>query len=321
MLLNEFVVIYFFFLIMSIFLGGLACATGLWSYVHSRGSISHEKRRHVEKYLYLSSSAVIIGTLVRIVMVPLWFIMLYRLVSSISGAMCLTGVHLNVPFYSWIASSLKILLPGFYLTLLLVILVDRRNQSQPLLKNRLSLMIPLIFILILEAAMDIQFIISLNPAPVMCCTTLFVFNTQNVPPLFTESHWLFVTISLLVLLLHLMWLFFKSGNRWVAIGQPVLSFMLIVSLPLALHTKLSPLILEAPFHHCVFCLLQKNMWVLFGFTLLLSGLYLFFSHGILRLLQTSSLVSQSLTNQMRTIIVTLYGLGILCIGIPAAGKL
>lgn len=321
MLLNEHVVVYFVFLVMSIFLGGLACAIGLWAYVRSRGSISHEKRRHIEKYLYLSSSAVIIGTMVRIVMVPLWFAMLYSLVSSISGAMCLTGVHQNVPVYSWVASSLKVLLPGFYFTLLLIAFAQRRNQRQPLLKTRLSLIMPLMFILILEAATDVQFITSLNASPVTCCTTLFVFNAQHVPPLFTDSHWHFVTIFLMALLLHLMWLFFRSKHPGVAIGQLILSVIFFISLPLALHTKLSPLILEAPFHHCVFCLLQDNMWVLSGVTLLLSGLYLFFAHGIMRLTQTGSLLSQSLSGKLRTIILTLYSTGILFIGIPTVARL
>jgi hypothetical protein len=176
-------------------------------------------------------------------------------------------------------------------------------------------------VLIVEAAMDIKFITSLNTSPVTCCTTLFVFNTQHVPPLFTDSHWHFVTIFLIALLLHLMWLFFKSGHPWVAIGQLILSLLFFVSLPLALHTKLSPLILEVPFHHCVFCLLQDNMWVLFGFTLLLGGLYLFFSHAIMRLIQTGSLFSESLAGKLRTIIITLYGSGILFIAIPTFVRL
>jgi hypothetical protein len=302
----------------------------LWAYVLSRGSISHEKRRHIEKYLYLSSSAAIIGTMVRIVMVPLWFAMLYSLVSSISGAMCLTGIHQNVPFHSWAASSLKILLPGAYFTLLLITFAQRRNQhqpllelvSKPLLKTRLSLMMPLLFILLVEAATDIQFITSLNASPVTCCATLFVFNAQDVPPLFTDTHWHFLTIFLMALLLHLMWLFFKSKHPWVAIGQLILSLIFFVSLPLALHTKLSPLILEVPFHHCVFCLLQNNMWVLFGVASLLSGLYLFFAHGIMRLTQTGpSLVFQSLGGKLRMIILTLYGSGILFIGIPTVVRL
>jgi hypothetical protein len=322
MLLNEHVAVYFVFLAMSIFLGGLACAIELWAYVLSRGSISHEKRRHIEKYLYLSSSAAIIGTTVRIVMVPLWFVMLFSLVSSISGAMCLTGIHQNVPFYSWGASSLKILLPGFYFTLLLITLAQRRNQRQPLLKTRLPLIMPLMFILILEAAMDIRFITSLNASPVTCCATLFVFNAQHAPPLFTGSHWHFVTIFLMALLLHLVWLFFRSKHPWVAVGQLILSFIFFASLPLALHTKLSPLILEVPFHHCVFCLLQNNMWVLFGVTLLLSGLYLFFAHGMMRLTQTGpSLAFQLMGGKLRLIILTLYGSGILFVGIPTVTKL
>jgi len=41
----------------------------------------------------------------------------------------------------------------------------------------------------------------------------------------------------------------------------------------ALHSSLSPLILDAPFHHCIFCLLQNSRIVLGGFALLLTGLY------------------------------------------------
>jgi hypothetical protein len=57
--------------------------------------------------------------------------------------------------------------------------------------------------------------------------------------------------------------------------------------------------------------------VLLGVTLLLIGLYLFFAHGIMRLTQTGTcLTFQSLGGKLRTVIFTLYGSGILFVGIP-----
>jgi hypothetical protein len=64
------------------------------------------------------------------------------------------------------------------------------------------------------------------------------------------------------------------------------------------------------------------MWVLFGVTLLLSGLYLFFAHGMMRLTQTGpSLAFQLMGGKLRLIILTLYGSGILFVGIPTVAKL
>ena len=198
MILNSLVVVYIFFLIISLAVGGLAAGSGILVYLRWQNVTVHETRRQIEKYLYLSTSAMIIGILVRLVMVPLWFFMLQSLIPAVPGAMCLTGIHLNVPFYSWLSSSMKLILPGLYLSWLLITIADRRNAEQPFFKFRQLLLVPLIILLFGEGALDFHFLFELKPTPVTCCTAVFDFNTHNIPPMLTENHWYFVILFLLV---------------------------------------------------------------------------------------------------------------------------
>jgi hypothetical protein len=85
---------------------------------------------------------------------------------------------------------------------------------------------------------------------------------------------------------------------------------------MSLHTKLSPLILDTPFHHCVFCLLQDNPWVLLGFTSLMIGICISISSGLIGYLQGPAHFADRMLCKMKIIIFGLYGAGVAGIGIP-----
>ena len=76
-------------------------------------------------------------------------------------------------------------------------------------------------------------------------------------------------------------LLLRQTKAEVHLGIITLAVVAFISLLLAMHTKLSPLLLETPFHHCVFCLLQTNTLVLIGFVLLMVGIYLSVACGII----------------------------------------
>jgi hypothetical protein len=321
MVLNKFVVVYYLFLSISLVVGALAAAAGLWVFFHTKNTATHEAARRLEKYLYLSISAMMVGAVVRLVMVPLWFFTLQSLVAVIPGAMCLAGVHDNVPVYSWLASGMKLVLPGLYLAWLFGIAADRQIAEQPFFRTRQLLLIPLIILLIGETLLDVRFLTALKPTPVSCCTAIFDLNTRNVPPVLTQSHWYFAALFPLALgaqtgLLLQRW--GKQTKAWVHPGIIALAVVAFISLLLAMHTKLSPLILETPFHHCVFCLLQNNRWVLAGFVLLMVGIYLSVTCGIIGHAQARgrTRVADYLLRKTRTVILILYGIGGGCIGAP-----
>lgn len=280
MLLNKYIVIYALFLVCSLGVGLLAAGYGLMVLLRRRADDTAEKRHHLEKYLYLCTSAMLIGALVRIVMVPLWFAMLHSLITTIPGAMCLAGVHLNVGSYAWAASSMKLILPLFYFSWIYIAKIDRSRPDQPFLRLRQILLFPLTLFLFGEAFLDIKFLTGLTPSPVTCCTAIFDFNTQGIPPALTETHWYFVILFFAALLLQMLAMLPRNAGRWTALSVVVLSTVLLGALPLALHTRLSPLILESPFHHCIFCVLQNSPWVLLGFALSMIAIYLSFAWGL-----------------------------------------
>jgi hypothetical protein len=321
MLLNKFMVIYALFLACSLGVGLLAAGYGLMVLARRRADDTAEKQHHLEKFLYLCSSAMFIGALIRIVMLPLWFYMLHSLIPSIPGAMCLAGVHLNVGGYAWAASSMKLILPLIYFTWIYITRIDRSMPTQPFFRLRQILLAPMILLLFCEAFLDINFLTGLTPSPVTCCTAIFDFNTQNIPPVLTETHWYFVIIFLTGLLTQIILLLPRHPGRWVHLGVVILSVILFVSLPIALHTRLSPLILDSPFHHCIFCVVENSLWVLTGFALSMVAIYLSFAHGLAAFTNPDVLQTYPYSRYIRPIVYVLYLAGVVLIAIPAATQI
>ena len=280
MIINKFIAVYYLFLFFSFAIGLLGAGAGLRAISGWGSADTHEKRYHLEKLLYLCTSAIFLGIVLRIVMIPLWFLMLDSLIPLIPGAMCMAGAHLNVPVYSWLASSMKVILPLIYFTWIIISRVDRRLVEQPFLKFRHFLLVPLILLILAETFLDLKYLFSLKVRSVTCCAALFDYNTGNISKVFTENHWYFVIIFGIFLLLQAVMLLIAKRKRNGYAITAVLAGGLFVTLILGLHTKLSPLILDTPFHHCIFCLLESNLFVLSGFLSLLLGIYLSFSFGL-----------------------------------------
>jgi len=324
MILNKFVVIYYLFLFCSFALGLLGVAVGLNTILSLQLTIAPETRQKLENRLYLVSSALFIGACIRVVMIPLWFIMLQSLIPLIPGAMCLAGVHIAVPIYSWSASSMKLVLPLFYFTWITITMVDKKIMEQPFLKFRHFLLIPLIIFIFAEACLDLQYLLSLKSVNVTCCTALFDFSDGTVPEIFTESHWYFVILFCMVLLLQSFLMMIFQNRKTVYILIAVCSSALFITLPLSLHSQLSPLILDAPFHHCIFCLLQISMPALAGTFLLLMAIYLSFAYGLIGFVGHQKDILDKIAVYLIKIRLTsliLYALGVILLLIPTVIQL
>lgn len=321
MLLNKYIVIYALFLVCSLGVGLLAAGYGLMVLLRRRADDTVEKRHHLEKYLYLCTSAMLIGALVRIVMAPLWFAMLHSLIPAIPGAMCLAGVHLNVGGHAWAASSMKLILPLLYFSWIYITKIDRSRPDQPFFRLRQILLVPLTFFLFGEAFLDVRFLTGLTPSPVTCCTAIFDFNTQGIPQALTETHWYFVIVFFAALLLQMLAMLPRSAGRWAPLSVIVLSIVLLGALPLALHTRLSPLILDSPFHHCIFCVLQNNPWVLFGFALSMIAIYLSFAWGLTAFAHPAAIQADACSRRVKITTYLLYIAGAGLIAIPTIKQL
>jgi hypothetical protein len=281
MIINKFIVVYYLFLFFSLTLGLIAAGTGLQILTKWRSTMEPETRVKLENKFYLCSSTVFLGAWVRIVMIPLWFFMLYNLIPMLPGAMCLAGVHLAVPPYSWLASSMKLILPLLYFSWITISIIDRKILEQPFLKFRHYFLISLILFTFIEAFLDLKYLLALKPINVPCCTTLFNLPFKGVPQLLTKTHWYFGIAFCLFFTLQIFSITLFSKKKLSYLFISIFSILIFINLSLALHTKLSPVILGTPFHHCIFCLLQTNMMILAGTVLSFIAVYLSFSFGLM----------------------------------------
>lgn len=282
MVINKYIVIYYIFLFCSVAVGLLGGITGLAAISRWRPSLPHEVRFSLEKKLYLSSTAIFFGSVLRLVMLPLWFLMLANLIPIIPGAMCLLGVHQNVPVYSWLASAMKIFLPLLYFSWISITLVDRKFVGQPFLRCRHLLLLPTSIFILAEALIDLKYITSVKAITVSCCTTSLNSNSYASQALSAANHWLFVTIFCVGLAAQIL-SFTLPAKRSIYLFGIINSLLLLITLPLGLHHELSPLFSGLILHKCIFCLLQDNGLVMTGAIFLLAGIYLSFTYSVLSL--------------------------------------
>jgi hypothetical protein len=281
MLLNKYIVIYYLFLFSSLAVSLLSAGVGLKTIIKWRTDQTAETRRQLENRLYLCRSAMFVGASVRVIMVPLWFFMLQSLITMVPGAMCLAGVHMAVPTYSWLASAMKLVLPLFYFTWISIEILDRKIMEQPFLKFRHLFLIIIIIAVLAETFLDIKYLSALEPIKVTCCTALFDMGGEDIPLLLTESHWYFVIAFCTVLIGQTVFLLLPRKNKTAFLLIIIFAIILFITLPLGLHTQLSPLLLDAPFHHCIFCLLQNKVFILAGGVLSLAAIYFSFAYGLI----------------------------------------
>jgi len=281
MLLNKYIVIYFLFLFSSLAISLLSAAVGLKTIIKWRSDQNSETRRLLENQLYLCRSAMFVGASVRVIMAPLWFFTLQSLIPLVPGAMCLAGVHQAVPTYSWLASAMKLVLPLFYFTWISIEIVDREIIEQPFLRFRHLFLIIIIIAVLAETFLDIKYLFTLEPIKVTCCTALFDMGDENIPLLLTESHWYFVIAFCIILIGQTVFLLFSRKNKTAFLLIIIFAIGLFITLPLGMHTQLSPLLLDAPFHHCLFCLLQNKVSILAGGAVSLLAIYFSFAYGLI----------------------------------------
>jgi hypothetical protein len=240
---------------------------------------SAEKQNILEKQVYLVISLIGVGLILRLFLVPLWFITLLKLMPTIPGAMCLTGVHMASPWYGFSATALKFGLPVLYAFWLVMNYLDRRVKSQPFMLTKLSLLWPIVGLMFIESYIDLSFLLKFEPKPTACCASVFDVPRPGMPGVLTHSGWEFVVGFYIGLILLVVASFFiRRGEnynfRLLRYGIWLLLIWVPVSFLLALHTRLSPLFLQKPLHHCVFCLWQKTPDMLISTLLIIAGVWL-----------------------------------------------
>ena len=259
MILNTYVVTYLLLSFLSLGVGMTALRVGVSVAWRWKPISSSEDQYQLEKKVYLSMTLIMLGFTMRLAMVPLWFFMLQSLVPSIPGAMCLCGVHLLKTPYSFLSTTLKFILPMAYGYWLVLNALDRKIETQPLMKRKLYTLIPLSGMMLFESFSDLRFLLAVKPRFVNCCSSLFDDSSSALLQKITYSGWGWVVVFFVaaILLLGLAAYLARRPRNRLGASFWILSPLTLVAFILAVHTRLSPMLLHAEFHHCVFCVWQK----------------------------------------------------------------
>ena len=267
MLVTAYTVAYLLLSALSIFIGFVALWSGLFILSKWKHGASTDEQYSLEKKGYLVITAIVLGTAMRVAMLPLWFLTLHSYIPSVPGAMCLAGIHMLKPSHSFIATGLKFILPLFYIFWLVLNRLDRQMEEQPLYTFKLKSLLPLGILMGIETYFDWIFLRSVEPRQVTCCSLLFDLTREEVPRIMESNVWLwyilFVAVTVILVLAGIFVILNKerlfdgsirapARNGLIAVTT-VLGIADIVLFTLAVHTKISPLFLHAPFHHCIFC--------------------------------------------------------------------
>ena len=274
---------------MSLYIGCIAFFNGFYILRRWNTGNNAEEQYALEKKVYLIITILFIGFTLRIFMFPLWFLTLQSMIISISGAMCLVGVHNVNPQVSYISSALKLILPSLYAYWLILNFLDRKMETQPFMKKKLWLLTPIGLLILAETVLDITFLFSVPPRQVSCCTSLFDVPRDDILQIAVESTWRWVIIFYgMAVFIFCEILYFiiaqkKSmlsgkkwwfGKKWLMIIQTILILFTMFVFVLALQTKIAPLFMRLPFHQCIFCLCQTVWDALLTFFMVFSGLFL-----------------------------------------------
>jgi hypothetical protein len=316
MIVNVMVVVYSLIAALALAVVVPAAAVGTRVAWRWRNATGIEERADLEKRIYLVITLMAVGLSLRLVLVPLWFLTLQSLVSHVPGAMCLAGVHMLDAPWSFVATVLKIVVPLAYGYWLVLNLLDRRVARQPLLGHKLLLLIPIAALVVIESGLDFHFIASVEPRTVSCCSSLFDRPVTDLGRAVSSNDpfwvWGFAglaaaTIGLSAVVAR------RQALRWrVLLVMAAVGAM--VTFPLALHSRLSSLLLHTPRHHCVFCVLQMSADVAVACGLVVCGAWLAVVAGILPS-RVPARIYRTLLGRLLRVSVVLLGGGILVLAL------
>jgi len=141
--------------------------------IHALG----DRRYVLEKDFYLVSTVgwMTLGT--RVLAIPLFFVTVISLISSVPGAMCEFGVFQAGAPFSWMDLGLKLFTIFAFGGWLFFDLINRKLKSSPFIGNLSRSFLLLMPLLLVDAILDIAFFGSLKPLVVPCCMVIYSPNS------------------------------------------------------------------------------------------------------------------------------------------------
>jgi len=178
---------------------------------------------------------------------------------------------------SFFATGAKLLVPMMYAYWLVLHSMDRVVPTQPFFRTKLLLIAPILLVLAVESVLDAKVLTSIRPTPVSCCTSVFDEPSTAAGKLLGGSAGWSWTGAFVALCAWALIAFEILRKRC----HPILCVAAILSVPailavfvIALHANLGPILLNAPFHHCAFCLWQDTWSAPVYITAFVAGIWL-----------------------------------------------
>lgn len=288
-MLNKFSLIYAIIAACGTMAGLLAsfsCLAYWWK--HGRARSMPEVKLNREAWLHLGLGGLLLALFLHLLLVPLWFLMLQSFVSAVPGAICMIGVHQNVPAVAWTASVFKLVVPAVCLTWIIAEQLDRKDMHQTLLSFRVYMFGPLALFFIVAAGLDFLFLVSVDTTnQVGCCLAP---QNQEPTPLaqFAGNSKLYLIFAIATLLMLTGFLLKQLRGRGYAALGAFGNILFLFLLACSLQTRLTSIYLPgnlplANEHQCIFCLFLTSPLVVAGFALSWAGSSLGFAAYIIRI--------------------------------------
>lgn len=322
MIVNNYVVSYLIMIVLSL---GVCLPASIVAWITAKGLkavITCDEQTRLEKRVSLVITLLYFGFFIRLFMIPLWFLTIQSLIPFVPGAMCMAGLHhLDAPV-SYADTILKFIIPLAYIYWLILDGIDRRIECQPFMKRKLMLLIPLALVMIAESLLDVHFLGKIRPVIVSCCTSIFDVPRSGMLKAIRDAGgaWIWLFLSSFTLTLACSALLRFMSRRPVKMISALSSLAGLLFLVLALHTKGSPLLLEAPYHQCIFCLWQGIPDVSIASASAIIGLWLTFVYAVLPDLKEYP-AAMSFAGKLQVLAIFLYSAGTIELAVRYAVKL
>ncbi len=169
-------------LAIALFALAVGCFAAFKAYKIEAGikNASADQRYELEKDFSLVSTVgwMTLGT--RLIAIPLFWITVVSLISSVPGAMCEFGVFQAGAPWSWADLGLKLFTMFAFGGWLFFDIINRKLKSSNMmasLSRGFVLLLPLLFI---DALLDISFFAGLKPLVVPCCMVVYSNTTPGI---------------------------------------------------------------------------------------------------------------------------------------------
>lgn len=246
-----------------IFLGILACRTGIRVLRFWDPASDNNRQIRLESEIWLSSTLVEYGLGVQIITLILFVLAADHYCDAIVGAMCATGALLANDF-GIPALLVKLVGVFFYGFWIVLHQLDIRSEQYPLVRIKYIYLLFLLPIIALDITLQTFYIAGLKPDIITsCCAVVFSENSRKggANLLLSTSPkillWLFYATVVILGLLGIILIKKRWKKFWgILYATGWLWFFLLAMV--AIITVFSSYIYAMPFHNCPFCILKPE---------------------------------------------------------------